>query len=51
MLLYKTPSSAYVPGNMDDMGWLMTRANAAESALSVRPMTNVVGHGEMLCTE
>ena len=51
MLLYKTPSSACVPGNMDDMDWLMTRANAAESALPVRPMRNAVGRGGMLCTQ
>ena len=51
MLLYKTPSFACVPGNMDNMDWLKTRANAAETASSVRAMTNVVGHGGMLCTE
>ena len=51
MLLFKTPSSACVPGNMDDMDRLMTRANAAENASSVRPMTNAADHGGMLCTE
>lgn len=51
MQLYKTPSSACVPRNMDDMDWPMTRANAAESASPVRPMRNAVDHGRMLCTE
>lgn len=51
MLLYKTPSSACVPRNMEDMDWLMMRANAEECALPVRPKRNAVGHGGMLCTE
>ena len=51
MLLYKTPSSACVPENMEIMDWLMTRANAAESASPVPPMRNAVGHGGMPCTE
>ena len=51
MLLYKTPNSACVPENMDDMDWLMTRANVVESASPVHQMRNAVGHGGMLCTE